>query len=256
DALAGRPLRPASSPFRVWAQEAVAEAARRESEADLWREMLSDPPPQWGRRAPDPVRDVLGAMRHHTVSAPAPGTDVTEVLLAALVRAFGHGLLVDVERHGRVELGGTDLTRTVGWFTAVHPLRLDTGSVADVRDRLRALPGDGIGYGLLRHLRPRTWPAGLATARIGFNYLGKLTEVPALGGDPAMPVAHALEITAAIVGGELTATWSWLPEVLDDAEVRTLATAWTGHLAEPDPLDVEVSPAELAEWAEEFGEVH
>jgi pristinamycin I synthase-2 len=177
-------------------------------------------------------------------------------LLAALVRASGHGVLVDVERHGRVELGGTDLTRTVGWFTAVHPLRLDTGSVADVHERLRSLPDDGIGYGLLRHLRPQVWPAGLATATIGFNYLGKLAAVPALGGDPGMPVAHALEITAAIVGGELTATWSWLPEVLDDAEVRALAAAWAGHLAEPGPPGIEVSSAELAEWAEEFGEVH
>ncbi len=256
DALAGRPLRPASSPFRAWAEAVSAEAARREPEADLWREMLSDPPPPLGRRAPDPARDVLGAMRHHTVRAAAPGTDVTEALLAALVRAFGHGVLVDVERHGRVELGGTDLTRTVGWFTAVHPLRLDTGSVADVHERLRSLPDDGIGYGLLRHLRPQGWPAGLATATIGFNYLGKLAAVPALGGDPDMPVAHALEITAAIVGGELTATWSWLPEVLDDAEVRALAAAWAGHLGEPDLPGIEVSSAELAEWAEEFGEVH
>jgi pristinamycin I synthase-2 len=256
DALAGRPLHPASSPFRAWAEEAVAEATRREAEVDLWRAMLSDPMPPVGRRALDPARDVLGAMRHHTVRAAAPGTDVTEVLLAALVRAFGHGLLVDVERHGRVELGGTDLTRTVGWFTAVHPLRLETGSVDDVRDRLRSLPDDGIGYGLLCHLRPRTWPAGLATAPIGFNYLGKLAEVPALGGDPDMPVAHVLELTAAIVDGELTATWSWLPEVLDEDEVVALAAAWAQHLAEPDPLGVEVSPAELAEWAAEFGEVH
>ena len=255
DALAGRPLRPVSSPFRAWAQETVDEAARRESEVDLWRAMLRDPAPPLGRRPLDPARDVLGAMRHHVVRATAPGTDVTEVLLAALMRTFGHSLLVDVERHGRVELGGTDLTRTVGWFTAVHPLRLDTGSVAEVRERLRSLPDDGIGYGLLRHLRPQAWPAGLATAPIGFNYLGKLAEMPALGGDPATPVAHALELTAAIVAGELTATWSWLPDVLDDAEVVTLASVWAAHLAEPNPFGVDVSRAELAEWAEEFGEV-
>jgi amino acid adenylation domain-containing protein len=260
DALAGRPLRPASSPFRGWAAAVSAGAVRRESEVDLWRAMLAEPAPPLGRRTPDPARDVLGAMRHHTVRAPAPRTDVTEVLLAALVRAFGHGVLVDVERHGRVEPAGTDLTRTVGWFTAIHPLRLDTGSVADARERLRSLPDDGIGYGLLRHLRPQAWLAGLATAPIGFNYLGKLAEVPALGGDPATPVAHALELTAAIVGGELTATWSWLPEVLDDDEVTALAAAWAAHVAEPDtgttpdPLGVEVSTAELAEWADEFAE--
>ncbi len=40
------------------------------------------------------------------------------------------GLLVDVESHGRHEdlVEGAELSRTVGWFTVTHPVRLDTGT--------------------------------------------------------------------------------------------------------------------------------
>src|SRR5260370_42169628 len=63
-----------------------------------------------------------------------------EVLLAGLAGAVAEwrqrrgqdpsaGLLVDVEGHGREPLGGlADLSRTVGWFTSVHPVRLELGT--------------------------------------------------------------------------------------------------------------------------------
>ena len=59
------------------------------------------------------------------------GAGVTERLLAALALAVARWrtavatrareLLVDLERHGREPLDGADLSRTVGWFTAIHP---------------------------------------------------------------------------------------------------------------------------------------
>ncbi|WP_236671730.1 hypothetical protein, partial [Streptomyces sp. 7-21] len=62
---------------------------------------------------------------------------VDEVLLAGLVAGVaswrgggGGGLLVAVEGHGREPLaGGMDLSRTVGWFTSVYPVRLDVGGL-------------------------------------------------------------------------------------------------------------------------------
>ncbi|WP_323392483.1 hypothetical protein, partial [Streptomyces jumonjinensis] len=47
--------------------------------------------------------------------------------------------------------------------------------VKRVKEQIRAVPGDGLGYGMLRYLNPETAPelAALPTAQIGFNYLGR-----------------------------------------------------------------------------------
>ena len=101
-------------------------------------------------------------------------------------------VLLELEGHGREELfGDLDLTRTVGWFTSVAPLRLELSGidVADalaggaslgrllkrVKEALRALPGKGLGYGLLRYLNPETSGvlAGLPAPQLSFNYLGR-----------------------------------------------------------------------------------
>ena len=69
-------------------------------------------------------------------------------------------------------LGDLDLTRTVGWFTSLYPVRLDPGALdldealaggpalgralKIVKEQLRAVPGKGLGYGLLRYLNADT----------------------------------------------------------------------------------------------------
>ncbi len=128
---------------------------------------------------------------------------VDDVLLSGLtaaldewLRARGRrapgGFLIDREAHGRVPLSeDMDLTRTLGWFTAVHPVWLETGPVdpAEIRaggedaarllkrikEQLRQSPGDGLGYGLLRYANPATRSVlePLAAPQIGFNYLGR-----------------------------------------------------------------------------------
>src|SRR4051812_45212007 len=119
----------------------------------------------------------------------------------------------------------------------MYPVRLDLDGidVADafaggpaagraikaVKEQLRAVPDDGMGFGLLRHLNPKT-VAALATDRepqIGFNYLGRTSgadipeELRGLGWAPDttqqdliaapnadMPVLSALEINAVATG--------------------------------------------------------
>ena len=175
-------------------------------------------------------------------------------------------MLIDLEGHGREELfADVDLSRTVGWFTSLFPVRLDPGSLdldealaggpalgralKLIKEQLRALPDHGLGYGLLRYLNRESAAqlAGFATPPIGFNYLGRFA-APAgadwgaaaeagalgLGGDPALPLAHALEINAHTLdqqdGATLSATWSFAPALLTDAEVADLAQGWFAAL--------------------------
>ncbi|MBC3840355.1 hypothetical protein GXW82_09420 [Streptacidiphilus sp. 4-A2] len=111
---------------------------------------------------------------------------VNDVLLTGLALAVhqyrlrrGTGadsaLLLDLEGHGREEVGpGLDLSRTVGWFTSLHPVRLDPGELTEyqlsapgqafgnalkrIKEQLRELPDHGLGYGMLRHLCPGPRP--------------------------------------------------------------------------------------------------
>ena len=91
----------------------------------------------------------------------------------------------------RTSSADVDLSRTVGWFTSLFPVRLDPGALdldealaggaalgralKSIKEQLRALPDNGLGYGLLRYLNPQTAAqlAAFATPQIGFNYLGR-----------------------------------------------------------------------------------
>ena len=69
----------------------------------------------------------------------AYNTQINDLLLAALGRALhewsgAKSLQVNVEGHGREDfLDGVDLSRTVGWFTSIYPVRLQlpAGEIAE-----------------------------------------------------------------------------------------------------------------------------
>ncbi|MFC7642229.1 condensation domain-containing protein [Streptosporangium lutulentum] len=165
---AGRRCRPVGLSFRRWS-ELLGERATdpaREDELPLWTSILAADDPLPVARALDPDRDVVATSRHLSLTLPADrtapllsrvpaafGATVNDVLLTALalavanwrrragVRGPGDAVLVDLEGHGRQEelAGDADLSRTVGWFTSVVPVRLDPGAV-DLADALAAVP--------------------------------------------------------------------------------------------------------------------
>ena len=143
-------------------------------------------------------------------------------------------MLLDLEGHGREEMfADVDLSRTVGWFTSLFPVRLDPGALdldealaggpalgralKLIKEQLRAVPDNGLGYGLLRYLNRRDRRrelAGLCGAADRLQLSGAVcgrgerdwaaaSEAVALGGggDPAMPLAHALEVNALTLDG-------------------------------------------------------
>jgi aspartate racemase len=276
-ACAGEPLDPVGTSLRSWVRTLTAEALSpaRVAELDLWRGIAETPDPVLGTSRLDPARDVVGTSREIVVQLDAEHTarlltdvpaavrgEVGDVLLTALARAVagwrrrrcptaGDAVLIDLEGHGRGELAGADLSRTVGWFTTLHPVRLDAGTPGPaalklVKEQLRAIPDKGIGYGLLRHLNPATAPqlAAAPEPQIGFNYLGRVGAVSggersgAIGGgaDPGQPCAHALEVNAVAEahpdGDRLTAGWSWPAALFTAEEVGELAADWLAALTE------------------------
>jgi non-ribosomal peptide synthase protein (TIGR01720 family) len=284
-------LAPVDTSFRRWSQllgERATDPAL-EDELPLWAGILEDSAPLPFQRALDPDRDTVETVQYLSLTLPpertaslltrvpaAFGATVNDILLTALSLAVadwrsrhlgddshGNAVLVDLEGHGREEelAGNADLSRTVGWFTSVVPVRLDPGPIdlADalaggpatehalrrVMRHLAALPSAGIGHGLLRHLNPLTGPelARLGAPPIEFNYMGRFGfpestdwsyapegDAADLDADPGMPLSHALTVNSLTedhpTGPELSAHWSWPSGVLSETAVRDLAETW------------------------------
>ncbi len=272
--------------YRRWSQ-LLAEQARtpaRTGELPLWEEALMTPDPQLGYRPLDPFLDTADGTRTLTTHLPATWTKpllstvpgafragVDDILLTALALAVSSwrgrpetAVLLDLESHGREQIADhIDLSRTVGWFTSLYPVRVDPGpldardparfgaslverAVKRVKEQLRAVPDHGVGHGMLRHLNPATGPRLAAPApQIGFNYLGRYAapgqtadgdwEVLLDAGgprsqDPDMPVHHVLDINAHTEdrpeGPRLVARWTWPSDLLKEEDVGALAEAF------------------------------
>jgi non-ribosomal peptide synthase protein (TIGR01720 family) len=265
----GRPaaLPPRTTSFREWAERLAAHAGAPETlaEAAYWSAAAQTPtaalPAAGGNGAggdgagADPVWSSLSAHETAALLREVPAayrTQVNDVLLAALARAVARWtgerrLRVDLEAHGREELfEGVDLSRTVGWFTAVHPVVLELpagGGEGDalkaVKEQLRAVPRHGVGYGLLRWQGPAEVREALARAprpQVAFNYLGQFGGTLPGGGllafaddptgpqqDPAAPREHLLEVVGAVRGDRLEVAWTPAPGALPRATVERLA---------------------------------
>ncbi|MGW4774866.1 non-ribosomal peptide synthase/polyketide synthase, partial [Nocardia sp. NPDC004278] len=286
---------PATS-MRAWAHalQREAESARRVAELDYWRSVVATADPLLTERPMDPTVDTSGVIDKLQVEVSA---EVTKALLTTVPALFHGGvndglltalalatakwrarrtgnrtddaLLLRLEGHGREEdiVPGADLSRTVGWFTAIFPVRFDlsgididaalTGgpalgkAVKAVKEQLLAVPDKGIGYGLLRYMNAATateLPAA-QPGQVSFNYLGRVSEgdVPealrgfgwipaaelgALGGayDADTPAMASLDINAIVVGDKLTANIGYPTTLLDVAQVREFGELWTTAL--------------------------
>ncbi|MBF6132698.1 non-ribosomal peptide synthetase [Nocardia otitidiscaviarum] len=277
--------------MRRWAH-ALAEEARsgdRVAELDHWRTIAATTDPPLGGRELDPAVDRVDSVRTVEIELPVAATTallttlpglfdggVEDALLATLTLAVlrwrsstENSVLIRMEGHGRQQeiVPGADLSRTVGWFTSVYPLRLElpgididdarTGgpalgaAIRAVKHQLLAVPDKGVGYGLLRYLNPDAAQhlPHRVPGRIGFNYLGRYAaaDIPAglegLGWlptdefgdlhateDPGVAVTAELEINAVVVGDRLQASFSYPATLLGSAAVAALARLWSDAL--------------------------
>ncbi|WP_433657309.1 amino acid adenylation domain-containing protein [Nocardia sp. CA-128927] len=306
--------------MRRWAHALTDESrtAKRVFELGYWQGVLAGADPFIGSRVLDPTVDQARTLR--TVRCEV-SEDVTtavlatlpthfagnpdDILLAALTLALarwrarrsggtGTDVTIRLEGHGRQEdvIPGAALSRTIGSFATVHPVRLGLDGVdvdeafaggpamgtaiRAVKHQLRSVPDNGIGFGLLRYLNPDT-AAELSGAhrlpgQVGFSYRGRNTagDVPAglhgLGWtltdefgdltsveDPEIPVLSELEVTAVVVGNRLRADFTYPKTLLDRGEIAELAGLWVDVLRAA--AEFAGTPAAAAAAAEEAAAV-
>ncbi|MEW5925956.1 MAG: amino acid adenylation domain-containing protein [Gemmatimonadota bacterium] len=263
----GEPVRlPAkTTSWRAWAERLAAHAGEpgTAAEAAYWVEQARSaaaPLPLDDPRA----EDTAGLARTVAVQLEADETEallrevpaayrthVDEVLVCALARALSRWtgerrVRLDLEGHGREEgrFEGVDLSRTVGWFTSLYPVLVELPAAGGpgealgaVREQLRAVPGRGLGYGLLR------WTGGAAAelepappAEVAFNYLGQVDRTvsedtffrlapESMGAeqDPRRVRPHRLEVNGIVSGGRLGISFGYGAAALREGTVQRLA---------------------------------
>lgn len=194
--------------YQEWAHRLQREAhsPKRLKEKEYWLRQLQSIsyfplPVDWSaeRGQPQAVSQVITTLDQRQTKRLQKETPVQfranlpELLLTVLLRTFTEWtkrrtLLVNVEGYGRDPfLEDVDLTRTIGWFTTIHPLLLKRGSarswmeeVSRVKEQYRRVPEKGFGYGLLRYLADqptRQIMEQQLKAEICFNYLGQLDQL-------------------------------------------------------------------------------
>ena len=108
-----------------------------------------------------------------------------EILITALARAIAKvtgnsAVSLLMEGHGREQLtDDTEIDRTVGWFTVTYPVAFSLSNnsmeadILEVSHSLKAIPKNGIGYGLVKSLHPEI---AKIEPMITFNYSGEFNE--------------------------------------------------------------------------------
>ncbi|NEC96087.1 amino acid adenylation domain-containing protein, partial [Streptomyces albidoflavus] len=267
-----------TSSVRQWAELLARHVAEGgfDDQLDHWREAgeaAAAPLPVDHPGAPNTGAELTGtattlsAEHTHALLNLAPGhyrTQINDILLAALARVLADWTgrprtAVALESHGREDLFDTvDLSGTVGWFTAIHPVALEApatpgwpAAIRAVKRHLRTVPDHGVGYGALRHLSAPDSPArtllDTPAPQLSFNYLGRLdlttdtpgsgllrTELDLPGRDYALTETrpHLIDIAAMVQQGHLTTTWTYSQAQYDTPTLTHLSTAYTRALEE------------------------
>ncbi|MEU1948118.1 amino acid adenylation domain-containing protein [Streptomyces sp. NPDC020125] len=260
---AGREVEPGAktTSFRTWARRLSEHTAAGgfDAERDHWAagddctDLPTDGEGPGTAAFEEEVTVRLGAEETRLLLQEVPGayrTRVNDVLLCALGRVLARWtgrdrVAVALEGHGREEIfEGVDLSRTVGWFTSMYPVVLETPAgrglertLKTVKERLRAIPGNGLGYGALRHLSGAAASGLPATPKISFNYLGQQDwEPPAADGllhaltgglegdmSPEADRPHLLDVIGRVADRRLELNWSYSRSLHRRATVRRLA---------------------------------
>ncbi|NLR57676.1 amino acid adenylation domain-containing protein [Chitinophaga polysaccharea] len=237
---------PKTSAFLVWnnALPGYATGNNMEKELQYWRQLdfsklLTIEPDVM--LSPEPLNKCLSDFSLSSLNTrqllttvnEVYNTEINDLLLSALAislgQLFGSGhFAIAMEGHGRENiLPDINISRTIGWFTSIYPIILNTQNVGnvgsmirEVKEQLRRIPTKGAGYGLLKYMRSKDNNHAVFQLRpqISFNYLGGFDDVVQNGPfEPAMenkgdnssianPMIHDIEIQGICIQGRLSFT--------------------------------------------------
>ncbi|NBD17974.1 MAG: amino acid adenylation domain-containing protein [Cyanobacteria bacterium] len=246
-------LPPKTASFKHWSEKLQDWVNRlsQQQEAEIWQQRLQDPRFRLPLDNPD-GNNIAASTREITMTLTPEETqallqevpriyhtEINDALLTALLHAIASwsgqsSIVVDLERHGReLPFAEMDISRTVGWFTALFPVCLTLHSAGDigeslkaVKEQLRQIPNQGVSYGALRYLSKDAEIAqcleDLSHSQILFNYLGQFDQNLAQlslfelalenSGPPRHPQSqrsHLLEINSFVKGERLHVNWSY-----------------------------------------------
>ncbi|TBV07802.1 condensation domain-containing protein, partial [Stutzerimonas kirkiae] len=264
-----------TSSTKVWAEhlQTYANSEVLRQELEYWKDQLINAPSDLPCDNPEGslqghyaghAQTRLGLAHTSQLLQQAPSayrTQVNDLLLTALARVIARwterdDVLIQLEGHGREDLfEDIDLTRTVGWFTSVFPVKLSPQaelpvSIKTIKEQLRAIPNKGIGFGALRFLgeeQARQALVQLPVPRITFNYLGQFdgsfeegkndstflilaAEGSGASQSELAPLGNWLSINGQIYGGELSLNWSFSCEMFKEETIQYLAEEYTEEL--------------------------
>lgn len=180
-------------------------------------------------------------------------TQVEDLLTTAVTLAMSQwtgerSLLVDLEGSGREDVfNDLNLSRTVGWFTTIFPVLLELGkakhpeeALKSVKQQLRRISNQGIGYGLLRYLSEDVEITqqlqALPRAEFIFYYLGQLDRripgesmfrlahlIPGLSCSPQGRRSHLVDCIGFVIGSQLQLDWTYSKNIHQRATINNLA---------------------------------
>lgn len=179
-------------------------------------------------------------------------TDVPILLNTALALTLQqwtgqNTFVVEQENYGR-HLENIDTSRTVGWFTAMYPVKIELRNdslgnhIKAIKELIRKLPEQGLGYGILTYYRrPHYGKQQLTEVR--FNYLGQFekelnndmfTYTDASAGsdvDPENVMTTKLELISMVIAGRLIMEARYNGKAHKEATIRWFMDAFFNNLA-------------------------
>ena len=262
-------LPPKTASFKDWslALQAYGESDSLSDELPFWRQVERDiaewdvpaPAAPTGPRAPSRVsmrigRDLVDDLLYE--AGKAYDTQINDLLLCTVALAVRRWtgqtkVCVELESHGRAGVsfpgaGRLNVDRTVGWFTTSYPVTVESSpdvgeSIRLTMAALRAVPGEGIGYGLL--VQAGRLGESPARPRIGFNYLGiedtlaarDLYRSPLPTGDMIAAentLGNEITIAGGVVDGELVLNAEYDASSWSEPAVAALCRCFEDALAD------------------------
>ncbi|OMF98439.1 non-ribosomal peptide synthetase [Paenibacillus sp. FSL R7-0337] len=153
--------------------------------------------------------------------------------LALAMRQFTHSnnVIIDLEGHGReIRKKDVDLTRTVGWFTSIYPVRLNgvsedlTAVLDETKASIDRTPGAGVGFGILKYISRSIGDPN--PRRVKLNYLGQFHIENELfegiymdtGSDVSRenPLAYWIEVDAVLIHNRLELIFTYDVSVVEE----------------------------------------